>query len=286
MIEYKTPETVIAEIKMIRTKFVGTILIIEGDSDYRFLKSFVANDKCYLLPAHGKENAVKCIPLACDSNIKGVLSFIDADHDRILNRLPRVKNIIATDYHDTEMLMVMSEAFDKIIEEYASDVKLKKFIEANDYDNLRIALLKNSVPIGMLRLLSTMNNHNLCFNNISFKKFIDARKLQINIDSLILCVLANTSDHSLQTKTIAKDLKQNIDQNSYDVQQLCNGHDFSEVLAISLRHAIGSCDSKIGNRDNVEKILRLAYNFELFRQTDCYREMISWEEENTGFEIF
>jgi len=102
MIEYKTPETVIAEIKMVRTKFAGTILITEGDSDYKFLKSFISDAKCYLLPAHGKANAVDCITLARNGSLKGILSFVDADHDRILNKLPKDENIVVTDYHDSE----------------------------------------------------------------------------------------------------------------------------------------------------------------------------------------
>jgi len=286
MIEYKTPETVIAEIKMVRTKFAGTILITEGDSDYKFLKSFILGDKCYLLPAHGKANAVDCITLARNGSLKGILSFVDADHDRILNKLPKDENIVVTDYHDSEMLMIMSRAFDKIIEEYASNNKIRKFLQTNTYKNIRSALFSVCIPIGMLRLLSKKYDYNICFNKLHFKKFIDARKMELNIHSLVRYILANSPGHSLQTKDVIRALEKELFQNSYEIQQLCNGHDFAEILALSLRQAIGNCDSKIGNRGNIEKLLRIAYNFDIFRRTECCHEMVSWVNRNSGFEIF
>ena len=286
MIEHKTPETIVAEIKMVRTKFEGTILVTEGDSDYKFLNFFIATRQCYLLSAHGKENAVKCIPLAHKESIKGVLSFIDSDFDRILKKLPKNRDIIATDFHDCEMLMIMTEAFDTVVAEYGSSKKINIFLNNCKKKDLRAVLFGICIPIGILRLLSIKKKYNLKFKNIDFGKFIGIREINIDIKKFVECVLANSKGHSLELKKIITDIKKEEVGNSYKAEQICNGHDFAEVLAIGLRRAIGSCDSKIGNRDNVEKLLRIAYSFEKFKKTNCYNDMLCWEKRNRGFQIF
>ena len=286
MIEYKTPHSVMAEIKMVRTTFKGTIIVIEGASDYKFLKPFVSAENCHLMPAHGKENAIGCIPLVREDDIKGVLSFVDSDHDRILELLPEDENIVVTDYYDCEMLMIMTEALDSVISEYASETKLNKFLEKKAQNDIRSAIFKVCIPIGMFRLISRKMGFNLCFNNINFKKFINTAKMQLNIESFVKYVLANSKEHSLNADETVRLLEKEVRKNPYENEHLCNGHDYSELISMSLRAAVGNNDHRIGNRENIEKLLRLAYHFELFRQTACFCEMSTWVSRNPGFEIF
>lgn len=274
MIEHKTPESVLAEIKMVRTKFGGTILVTEGDSDFKFLRSFISSHKCYLMPAHGKKNAIDCISLARENNIQGILSFVDSDHDRILNQLPEDEDIVVTDFYDCEILMIMTKALDCVIGEYASKNKLRHFLEQSVQNDLRAALFDICIPIGMFRLLSRRNNYNLRFCEIDFKKFIDARKMQLDLNSLVKCVLANTKGHTFNADDMVQELENELQNNSYEIEQLCKGHDYSEILGISLRQAIGNYSMKIGNRENVERLLRLAYHFELFKRTTCFKEWL------------
>lgn len=286
MIESLTPQTVLAEVMMVRAKFQGTILVTEGDSDHKFLRSFVSINECYLLPAHGKENAVGCITLLSSEIVEGVLAFVDSDHDRILKELPADENVVSTDYHDCEILMVTTEAFDKVVEEYSSSRKLSKFLQGQVGADFRTVLFRTCEPIGVLRLLSRRNNWNLCFRNIAFKKFIDGRTLALDRGSLVRCVLANTNGHAFKKSDILNILETEIGQSYYEVEQLCKGHDFTEIMGISLRQAVASLGLAMTSRENVEKLLRIAYHFELFRQTACFRDLVSWTRKNPRFQIF
>ncbi|ERT08254.1 hypothetical protein M595_1712 [Lyngbya aestuarii BL J] len=67
--------------------------------------------------------------------------------------------------------------------------------------------------------------------------------------------------------------------------RLISGHDLIEILSIGLCQFLGSNNSKDVEAEQIEKILRLAYESSYFRKTQLYSLIQQWESLNTPFVI-
>jgi hypothetical protein len=52
---------------------------------------------------------------------------VDADFDRIEGRTPPSANLVFTDLHDLECMLIRSTAFDALLSEFGSSEKLQRF---------------------------------------------------------------------------------------------------------------------------------------------------------------
>lgn len=87
-------------IRMQRTSFKGTFIIVEGDSDRNIYGCFFNTSLARLIPSDGKPNALKAISILERDNFEGVVCLVDADFDRILQTLSSSPNIIYKELHD------------------------------------------------------------------------------------------------------------------------------------------------------------------------------------------
>src|SRR6056297_2104977 len=83
MKKYLTADDIANSARMMRTQYRGSIMIIEGSTDMRLYKRFVDDRKCRLIPANGKENAIKVIEILERSGFEGILTIVDADFWRL-----------------------------------------------------------------------------------------------------------------------------------------------------------------------------------------------------------
>ena len=115
---YKTPGTIVAEIKMRRMLRRSAFLVLEGVDDVRFWKTRHHLD-CVLIDAEGKPNVVYGIDRLNAGRMEGVLGIVDDDYDSMLGVSYDVRcNMAATDAHDLESLLCRSSALDSILAEY------------------------------------------------------------------------------------------------------------------------------------------------------------------------
>ena len=285
MRNYITADDVANGIRMARTQFRGTFLIVEGQTaDFRVYKRLVDSKQTKITPAHNKDNALAALKILEDDRFLGVLAIVDADFWRLEELDPTCPNLFITDTHDLETMLLESPSLEKLLDEFGSEKKIASFIENSKMD-VRQALLTAAGPIGYLRWVSQRNNLSLKFEGISFREFIDRNTLHINISKLIPEVKNKSLRHDLSDN----DLQNKIDEltdpkhNSWDI---CCGHDLVCILSFGLRSVLGTNNANEVKPEDLERILRAGYEYVYFLSTQLYRSLQEWETSNPPFRIF
>jgi hypothetical protein len=218
------------------------------------------------------------------TNLRGVLAIVDADFDRLSEKAFASPNLLFTDTHDLETMILQSPAFEKLLVEFGSEDKITRLVEKHSKD-ARSLLLDCAMPIGYLRWVSLQENIALKFEELSFEKFIDKEKLSIDILKLIRHVQGRTSSSTQGQKQIPDSVLHNkiqlLSSTSHDPWHVCCGHDIVCVLSLGLRKVIGS--TKIIEPDMLEVCLRLAYEYSRFCKTQLYVSIQQWEAANAPF---
>ena len=87
------PHELANEIRMTRTQFSGSFLIVEGRDDRLFMVLFIALETCEIRVAYGKQNVCDVIDILDEDLFSGALGVIDADFDRIEGISSRSQNV-------------------------------------------------------------------------------------------------------------------------------------------------------------------------------------------------
>lgn len=284
MREHLSVDRDVNAIRLRRSIFSGTFLLIEGSSDKVFYERFVDKVACELISISGKPSSkvrvIEVLSILGKSNFQGILAVVDADFDHLKVSSDSISNLIRTDTHDLETMLLNSSALEKVIAEFGSEEKITKFGR-----DVRIALIEAGISIGYLRWISQTDELNLTFNDIKFSKFIDDKNLQIDEFKLIQEVKNKSRSFWLKTEDLQQRLT-NQKNDSYDPWQVCCGHDLVEILSLGLRKAIGSAKDSDVEPNNLERSLRLAYEETYFYKTQIYSYARSWESNNQPFKVF
>jgi hypothetical protein len=275
-------ESVANDVRMRRQLFGGSILLVEGSIDARFIKRFIDEANCLVIVAHGRENALSAINILTENGFPGALALIDADFDRVLGSVLTGPNVVSYDYRDLEIMLLASPALDKLLREYASEYKVRNF-EASEGMETRQALLLRAQEIGLLRLISNRDSLALRFDGLNFG-FVDPKTLQLNVRELIVAVKNNSRRHGLDTDDLLR-VQTELKNYGFDLLETSAGHDALELLAIGLRRVLGSQDHVVCDSEFLEKCLRLSYEEEYFLGTMLYKAIRAWEEENPMFKV-
>jgi len=213
-----------------------------------------------------------------------VLAIVDADFDWLVEKATASPNLLFTDTHDLETMILQSLAFEKLLVEFGSEDKITTLVEKHNKD-IRSLLLDCAMPIGYLRWVSLRENMALKFEELSFEKFVDKEKLSIDVLKLIRHVQGRSSFSAQGQKQIPDSVLHNkiklLSSTSHDPWHVCCGHDLVCVLSLGLRKVIGS--TKIIEPDMLEACLRLAYEHSHFCKTQLYISIQQWETTNAPF---
>ena len=270
-------------IRLRRSIFSGTFLLVEGSSDKIFYERFINKTACELVTVSGKPSSklrvIGVLDILDKSSFQGVLAIVDADFDR-LQALPyNSLNLLRTDSHDLETMLIQSPAFNKVVAEFGSENKIIQFNR-----DVRETLLVTAMSVGYLLWISHCDGLNLTFDGITFSKFVHEQTLQIDELSLIREVKNKSQAFSLKDEDLQKRLMSQKN-NSHDPWQVCCGHHLVEILSLGLRKAIGSNKPADVEPNSLERNLRLAYEEVYFRQTHLYLEIRVWESNNQPFKV-
>jgi Protein of unknown function (DUF4435) len=270
------------QIRMRRSTFTGVFLLVEGSSDEVFYERFIDKLICQIVVMSGKpsskERVIAVLNILEKSNFLGVLGIVDADFDRLETSAHHSPNLLRTDTHDLETMLINSPALDKILAELGSTEKISKFISVRD------TLVAAGISIGYLRWISQCDGLNLTFKGITFSKFINKKSLQLNELELIKEVKNKSQAFSLDTKEIQQQITKQK-SNSHDCWQICCGHDLVGLLSLGLCNAIGSMQQSEVETDSLERFLRVAYEEVYFQKTQLYSNIQKWENDNQLFKV-
>ncbi len=284
MREYLSADRDANEIRLRRSTFSGSFLLVEGRSDRIFYERFVDKSVCAVTSVSGKPSSklrvIEVLGILEKSSFQGILAIVDADFDRLERYFAHSSpNLIRTDTHDLETILVNSSALEKVITEFGSEEKIVKFGR-----DVRTALLEAGMSVGYLRWISQLDTLNLTFNGISFNKFIDKPTLQIDELKLIQEVKNKSQAPALKSEDLHQRLtSQKSDQ--YDPLQVCCGHDLVKLLSFALGWTIGSARDSDVEPSSLERSLRLAYEETYFCKTQMYCSILLWEGKNQPFKV-
>jgi hypothetical protein len=283
MREYLSVDREANAIRLRRSTFSGTFLLVEGSSDRIFYERFVDKVACASISISGKPSSklrvIAVLSTLENSEFQGVLAVVDADFDHLEVSSHSSPNLIRTDTHDLETMLLNSSALEKVIAEFGSEEKIAKFGR-----DVRTALLEAGMPIGYLLWISQLDKLNLTFDGITFSKFIDDQTLQIDELKLIQEVKNKSQAFSLNSENLQQRLTNQKGKN-HDPWQVCCGHDLVEILSLGLRRAIGSAKTSDVEPNSLERSLRLAYEETYFCKTQMYLSICSWENNNQPFKV-
>jgi hypothetical protein len=281
--EYLSVDRDANAIRLRRSIFSGTFLLVEGSSDKIFYERFIGKAACEVVTVSGKPSSklrvIAVLDILEKSSFQGILAIVDADFDRLEASFHHSPNLLRTDTHDLETMLLNSSALDKVIAEFSSEEKITRFGR-----DVRTALLEAGMSVGYLLWVSQGDGLNLTFDGITFSKFIDEQTLQI--DELRLIQEVKNKSQALSLKS--EDLQQRLTSqksSSHDPWQVCCGHDLVEILSLGLRKAIGSSKATDVEPISLERNLRFAYEEAYFRKTQIYLGIRTWESNNQPFKV-
>lgn len=279
MREYITPDRIANDIRMLRTQHTGSFLIAEGDTDARVWKNLMDSTKCRVVIAHNKNNAIAVLNILEQANVAGVVAVVDADFDILEETVPLSPNLLLTDTHDLETMLLKSPALEKVVTEHGSAEKIESFAQ-----DIRQTLLQSAKIIGYLRWASLKFNYCLKFEGLKFKKFVDDRTLILDESKLIKIVKDNSEKAGLDEQEIRANMD-SLKTDTQDMWHVCCGHDMISILSIALCKALGSFNSQKADPKVLESYLRVAYESAHFRETKLYIAIQTWEQTNKPFEV-
>ncbi|MEZ8414262.1 DUF4435 domain-containing protein [Vibrio splendidus] len=278
MKQHLTPEIKIGEIRLLfnnpafRNK---KICLVEGDSDLKlFGKVAKSNDLCYE-PTNGRKELINVMTSISSDYSDKLFAICDADFNRLNNICLSNHNILMTDYHDSEMLILHSKAIHGFIDEHVS----KEFIEQSKEVLLR-ACLETAYQIGILRWYNESESVNLKFKGLNYSEFVQVEMFSFDLDleKLIdtLIIRSKKLAQSITKEVILTKFLEYRERNACE-KQVCCGHDVTNLLSIALNR---TDLSTVGNLSHlgVESDLRLSYNQSDFNRTSLYTNlMVKWQ---------
>jgi len=152
------------EVIMHRQTHRGSFLLLEGEDDHRFWDRRVSQG-CELVIGDGKQNVEGAVRRLDTRRFSGALGIVDADFDRLQDRALPSPNLLATDAHDLECVLLRSPALDGVLAEYGDRAKIRRF-EATQGGTVRDALLARGLIFGRLRWLALRRGWNLPFDEL------------------------------------------------------------------------------------------------------------------------
>lgn len=281
MLSYLTANDIANTARLMRTLFAGTIIIMEGYTDVRVYKRFFNKTRCRFVPSNGKPNAIRATLILDGEHFSGLLTIVDADFDYLESIHPPSPNILYSDTHDLETMLLSSSSLSKVLSELLS-VPRAKTMPAPVLD----LAFQAALPLGYFRWLSSPYKENLGlkFKGIVFTQFIVMPSFVTDIDSMINEVVRNTGSCSLDV-IITKVKLHTLTTGSHDKWEVCSGHDLVEVIFLALKYHWGNHRAETTTLDVFDAMLRIAYDETDFKSSNLFREIRKWETRNPPFEV-
>lgn len=253
-------------------------LVVEGESDEHFFENILDCSKCKVVNLEGKAEVKKFIEEQNRANKKGYLGIVDADFEHIDGYEKKIDNIILTDVHDIEMLILSSNPeMRRIYSELTENLIINNFEEKHAKSFID-SVMEAAYEIGLLKMVMKRPQYCVNMKDLFYSDVIDD-SFQVNIDELIKRV--KKRHHNLYA---IKTEVNNAKAKKFDKFQVCSGHDVSSILAISFvsieNDGLGYGKKKYVSKNQIEEMLRVIYKFEHFLVTKVYSEILAWEKRN------
>ena len=263
-------------------------VLVEGGSDERFWLARLDPRACQVRAMGGRDRALAELHTARSEGKGGFVAVLDADFDRLEGMLLDDPDVVWTDLHDLELVLIASPALDIPPRLRASLASSASTLRPRPCD-VRETLLSRGLGPARLRWLSLREKLALTFRKLApdgtfrfleYSAFCDRTTWKLDVTKLVKTVLDFSSQHRLDQQDLLRRMKSLPE---VDAWQLCVGHDLLGLLAVGLR-------SKLGNRnlaiEELQERLRLAFERAHLEATAMFAALRRWEQGNPPFRIF
>jgi hypothetical protein len=276
---YDRPGVNIANsIHMKRRLHSDAVVLVEGDDDSQLLGRHLA--RCRIVVAHGRPHLLDAVEHLNRIGVAGIVGLVDSDFWELDGDAPQTPNLVRTDGHDIEMMLLASPALDHVLGELGTAEQINSFQQARGTD-VRTALLGLATPLGCLRWLSHKNTLGLNFDKLALDDFISEKKLTADDDLMLHTVFARSVTTG-RLEMVRHELAAAI-ASAPDPFHVCCGHDCVDVLGIALRRVLGHRTDAEVSRDRLERALRLAFESRYFESTRVSRSLVAWQAASGGY---
>ncbi len=245
-------------------------ILLEGKTDIKLFRNIFNCKTAYIEEIKGKEKAIKALKILQNEGFVKIFGIADSDFDNLENITYEDINLFITDYADMEIHMIESPAFKSVINEFASENCYEFFL-----NHLKEKLYNETIDIGYIRWFNKKLSKNINFKRLNYEKFINKSECNISVDSdkLINEIVKIFDINESEIRREVEKLK----LISNDYLQICNGHDITKLLAYLFNYRNNSDKTNI-KKERIEEALRLAYNFNDFKQTKLYENLYKWQK--------
>ena len=237
MTAYIDGHSIAADVRMQRQVHKGSFLLFEGNTDYKRLKKIVDEGRCCTIICFGKDNVVDAVDRLSDDGTPGILGLVDADFDRVLNRLPVADNLIVSQAHDYDLDIMMTNALDRYFFEVADDAKVKaQAASGAAVTSVFVGVLESLRPLSALRYANEKEQLGYKLTDLDVADFFDGTTVSV-VKLVDVCSQGRFSDAASKQRlsaTIAGYAALNM-----DLYQISSGHDACAAVGIALRDVIG-----------------------------------------------
>lgn len=262
-------------------------MIVEGKTDFQLFDKFIKKENCCIEIAFGNENVISVINELRSRGFQGCIGIIDSDFRLLDNEMILDENILHTDYHDIEIMIIKSNCFETVLKNYVQNEKL---IEKYDnYDKFRGHLFSITKHLGYLKWLNKKLNLGLIFKpnkqdgkTIDYSNFISSNDLSfLGYEKLVESIL-NFCNGKVKISIKKEDILEDLSNFIQDCQleHLCNGHDIIHIISISLRKNVSNLNARSISPEQLSQDFYLAYEARYFVSTILYKNIKEWEEKN------
>jgi hypothetical protein len=281
MTAYLDARTIAADVRMQRQVHKGSFLLIEGTTDYKRLRKIIDEGRCCIIICFGKENVVGAVDALTDDGTPGILGLVDADFDRILNRLPVADNLIVSQAHDYDLDIMMTNALDRYFFEVADEAKLKAASSVGAR-SVFVGVLESLRPLSALRYANERDQLGYRLTDLDIADFFDGTTIDV-VRLVEACSWGRFGDPASKQKiaaTIARYARLNL-----DLYQITSGHDACAAVGIALRVVIGRRKKEQTSRSEIEMHMRLAIDRGDLDQCGLLPKIRQWEADNVPYGV-
>lgn len=271
---------------MMQSKAEKYFVLTEGETDLKLFKKFFNKDIVEIRPTFGCNKLIECIDILIKEGCHKYIGILDSDFHRILGTVPYRDNLFFNDYHDIEIMMTNSTALSHIITTSGKETDINKF-EVKKKDSLLNIIMKLAGEIGYLKLATMKYDLGLKFtpekpegNQISYGDFISTDLCFSGYEIMIKKII----DYSRNKGTIIKSYNdilihyKSISANTYDIKQLANGHDVTNILSLFFKKCVKCPRAMVANHAAITDSLILAYDITEFMKTDLHKSLSKWSK--------
>lgn len=284
MIEYMTSDRIANAISQ-DTRFDGYYVIVEGSKDIKIYERIFARRNIRVRPAFGNVPLREVLQLLSDRGFEKKTGIVDSDFNQILGIKETSPDIHVTDDHDIEVTILKTDALEKTVYFYCEQARIDAFLDDRE-NQIREIVFDLGKKIGHLKLANKMFSLGLVFkpekpegNKIKYKKFICEKKLDYLGDDLLIKTAIEYSTNRGTNLKSQDEIVQSLAEvagGTYQLDQICNGHDLSEVLFLLIKKVLKSSNKSLVSPNSVEDALALQFAFSDFKKTKLFESLDTW----------